>query len=254
MKKIVIYLFCVICLFSCKKNEYLNASIDEPTVEFASTALNETIPFVTGSEYTIAVPIHIFGGNSTASLSVKAETKMSSDAYSVANSVQLNGKSLDTIFVKINTKKLEKGTDYNLKLTISSSNVTVSKNYESCTVTFSQQAFMDFFTGTYSCYESSTGATYNVEFVKQNNTTIKNMNFYDFPLAGQYVPYVFTQDESMQVEIPENTEWTDNLGNKYLVSGTGTYELNGNFAVDFTMKDAATEEMYMTGKHTFRKK
>ena len=80
------------------------------------------------------------------------------------------------------------------------------------------------------------------------------MNFYDFPLAGQYVPYVFTQDESMQVEIPENTEWTDNLGNKYLVSGTGTYELNGNFAVDFTMKDAATEEMYMTGKHTFRKK
>ena len=254
MRKIAVYLFCVICLFSCKKNEYLDASVDEPMVEFSSLSINETIPFVAGNEYNIAVPIQIFGGNSTASISVKVESDLSAEAYTVPSSVQLKGSSLDTVFVKIKTGKLQKGKPYSMKLTISSSAVSVSKNYASCTVVFSQQAFMDFFTGMYVCYESSTGSTYDVEFVKMNETTVKNMNFYDFPLAGQYVPYVFTQDDSKSIEIPEGTEWTDNLGNKYLVSGTGTYELNGNFSVDFTMQDAATEAVYLTGKHSFRKK
>lgn len=254
MKKFIVYLLCIFCCFSCEKNEYLDASVDDATVEFASTNMNETISFISTGDYDIAVPIQIFGGTSTAQINVAVETKMSSEAYSVESSKNLNGSSLDTIHVKVKCVKLKKGTVYSMTLKISSSSVVVSKNYEKCVLEFSQQAFMDFFTGNYSCYESATGATYDVNFTKMNDTTIKNNNFYDFPLAGQYVPYVFVQDDSKKISIPENTEWIDNLGNKYVVSGEGAYELNGNFYVNFTMEDAATESVYLTGKHTFKKK
>ena len=46
----------------------------------------------------------------------------------------------------------------------------------------------------------------------------------------------------------------DFLGNKYLISGSGTYELNGNFVVAYEMKDATTKNTYQTGTHTFIKK
>ena len=46
----------------------------------------------------------------------------------------------------------------------------------------------------------------------------------------------------------------DNLGNKYLVSGSGTYDLQGNFTVNYVMKNASTGTTYQTGTHTFKKK
>ncbi len=254
MKKIVVFLLSAIAFCSCEKNEYLDASIDKTTVEFASTNLNETISFIAAEEYKIPVPIQIFGGKSTSIINVKVDTKMAQEAYSISASQALKGSSLDTIFVTVKTSKLKKGITYSLNLTLESSDVKVSSNYKSCAVTFVQQAFMDFFTGIYSCKESSTGSTYDVEFTKMNDSTIKNNNFYDFPLAGQYVPYVFVQDESLAISIPEDYEWTDNLGHKYLISGIGSYELNGNFKVDFTMKDAVSEQVYQIGTHSFRKK
>ena len=56
MKKIVVFLLCAIAFCSCEKNEYLDASIDKTTVEFASTNLNETISFIAAEEYKIPVP------------------------------------------------------------------------------------------------------------------------------------------------------------------------------------------------------
>ncbi|MCQ2960042.1 MAG: hypothetical protein MJ198_07640 [Bacteroidales bacterium] len=254
MKKVIVYLFGILCVISCSKNPYIDATVDKATVEFASTTLNETISFVADEEYCISVPIQIFGGLSSATLNVAVETKLPEDSYSINKSKVLTGNSLDTIQVLIKTSKLKKGTSYSIKLTLNSSNVAVSENYKSCVLTFAQQAFMDFFTGEYSCYESSTGATYNVEFIKVNDTIVKNNNFYDFPLPGQYVSYVFKQDESRSVTIPEDSEWTDNLGNKYLISGNGSYDLQGNFVVDFTMKEAPTESIYLSGKHSFKRK
>ena len=113
---------------------------------------------------------------------------------------------------------------------------------------------MDFFTGKYSCYESATNSTYEVDFEKIDANSIKNNNFWDFPLPGQYVTYIFVQDETFAISIPEDSEWTDNLGNKYLVSGSGTYDLQGNFTVNYVMKNASTGTVYQTGKHSFKKK
>lgn len=256
MRKILL-LFSLFCFFSCSKNDYLDASIDEATLEFTSVRVQEVIPFIAGDEYDIAVPLQVFGGSVSAGaeVSVTVETQLSSDAYTVAALKTLEaGVVLDTIYVHVKTDKLKKGVDYTIQLSIASSDVTVATNYASCAVTFSQQEFIDFFTGTYSCFESSTNATYLVEFTKLNATATKNMNFWDFPLSGQYVPFEFQQDESYAVSIPDDSEWTDLLGNTYLVSGSGQYTLDGNFYVDFVMKDAATQSVYQTGRQTYTRK
>lgn len=254
MKRFLIYLLCACSLASCDKDEYLGTTIEQPTVEFAQTKYAETISFIASDEYNIAVPIQVFGGNSTGSINISAQTALPNDAYSVSTSKTLNGNALDTIYITINTAKITKGEAYSINVTISSSEISVSKNYATCSVTFSQQAFIDYFTGTYSCFESSTNSTYDVELTKQNDTTIKNNNFWDFPLAGQYVPFIFSQDETMAVTIPNDTQWTDLLGNKYLISGMGKYDFQGNFYVDFTMKTAATNEVYQSGRQTYTKK
>ena len=252
MKRFLTFLLCVCSLVSCNKNEYLDATIDQPTVEFAQTNHTETISFIAANEYKIAVPIQVFGGNSTATINITAQTSLANDAFSVNSTQSLKNNPLDSIYITINTAKIEKGTTYCINVTISSSDVAVLKNYATCSVVFSQQAFIDYFTGTYSCFESSTNSTYNVELTKQNDETIKNNNFWDFPLAGQYVPFIFTQDETLSVSITNNTEWTDLLGNTYFISGNGKYDFQGNFFVDFTMK-TATNDAYQSGRQTFTK-
>lgn len=255
MKRFLTILTCCIVLASCSKNEYLDATIDKPTVEFSQANFEKTISFVENSSaYDIAIPIQIFGGTSDAAISVSVETSASSDIYKIESTKTLQNNVLDSIHIYVNTAKMKKATAYSIKLTISSDKVAIAKNYETCVVTFSQQAFMDFFTGTYSCYESSTNSTYNVDFTKLNDTTVKNNNFWDFPLPGQYVPFVFNQNEEQTVSIPDDYEWTDLLGNKYLISGTGNYDLQGNFFVNFTMKKAENEVIYQTGKQTYTKK
>jgi len=255
MKRLLTIVTCCIVLVSCSKNEYIDSTIDKPTVEFPQTKFEKTISFVeNSSSYDIAVPIQIFGGTSDASLSVSVETSAPSDIYSIESTKSLQNTVLDSIHILVNTTKLKKAQTYSITLTISSEKVAIAKNYETCVVTFSQQAFMDFFTGSYSCYESSTNSTYNVEFTKLNDTTVKNNNFWDFPLPGKYVPFVFNQNEEQTVSIPDDYEWTDLLGNKYIISGTGNYDLQGNFFVNFTMKQAESEAIYQTGKQTYTKK
>ncbi|MCQ2608622.1 MAG: hypothetical protein MJ197_08060 [Bacteroidales bacterium] len=256
--RILTIITCCFVLISCSKNEYLDTTIDKPTVEFTQATFNKTISFVeNNSSYDIAVPIQVFGGTTDASISVSIETSNPAyinDVYSIETTKSLHNNTLDSIHIYVNTTKLKKAQTYSIKLTISSEKVAIAKNYETCLVTFSQQAFMDFFTGSYSCYESSTNSTYNVDFTKLTDTTVKNNNFWDFPLPGQYVPFVFTTDEPQTVSIPNDYVWTDLLGNKYIVSGTGNYDLKGNFFVDFTMKQTGSEEIYQTGRQTYTKK
>lgn len=254
MKKLF-FIFFLFAIVSCSKNDYVDTVYDKTTVEFATTSLTDTISFVANEEYTIAVPIQIFGGFSSAKLSIACSSDLPDDAYFVeSNKVVENGVSLDSIYVKINTSKIKKGKIYAVELTISDADIAISKNYATCQLTLIQQAFIDFFTGSYSCKESSTNSTYDVEFTKLNDTTVKNLNFWDFPLSGQYVPFIFVQDETFGVSIPENTEWTDLLGNKYKISGFGTYDLQGNFSVNFVMKDFATDEEYQSGTQVYKKK
>ena len=255
MKVRILFIVTIFTLFACKKNEYLDASIDKPTVEFSSIELTETISFISNGNYDIAVPIQIFGGTTDKTITVSAESILPNDAYSLNSSLALTkGQSIDTIHISLNTNKIQKGKAYGIKLTLTSNDIAISENYKSCNITFTQQTFMDFFTGKYICYESATNSTYEVYFEKINATSIKNNNFWDFPLPGQYVTYVFTQDDSFAISIPEDSEWTDNLGNKYLVSGSGTYDLQGNFVVNYEMKNASSGTLYQSGKHTFKKK
>ena len=255
MKIRILFIVTILALFACKKNEYLDASIDKPTVEFSTTELTETISFISNGNYDIAVPIQIFGGTTDKTISVSAKTALPNDAYSLNSTLSLTkGQSIDTIHISLNTSKIQKGKPYNITLTITSNDIAVSENYKTCDIILTQQTFMDFFTGKYSCYESATNSTYEVDFEKIDANSIKNNNFWDFPLPGQYVTYIFAQDETFAISIPEDSEWTDNLGNKYLVSGSGTYDLQGNFTVNYVMKNASTGTTYQTGTHTFKKK
>lgn len=254
MKKLF-FIFFLFAIVSCSKNDYVDAEYDKTTVEFVSTNVTETISFVANDEYVIAVPIQIFGGSANASLTISCVTDLPSGAYSIeSNKIVAKGVSLDSVYVNIKTSKIEKGKMYSVELTISDADIAISKNYATCRVSLSQQAFIDFFTGIYSCQESSTNSTYDVEFTKMNETTTKNLNFWDFPLPGQYVPFVFVQDETFSVSIPDDTEWTDLLGNKYKISGSGTYDLQGNFSINFVMKEFSTDKEYQSGTQVYTKK
>lgn len=254
MKKLF-YIFFLLIIVSCSKNDYVDAVYDTTTVEFVATNVTETISFVANEEYTIAVPIQIFGESANVSLTISCETDLPSDAYSFeSNKIVGKGIFLDSIYVKVKTSRIQKGKTYSIVLNISDADIAISKNYATCNLSLSQQAFIDFFTGTYSCQESSTNSTYDVEFVKLNDTATKNLNFWDFPLSGQAVPFAFVQNESRAVSIPEDTEWCDLLGHKYKVSGTGTYDLQGNFSIHFVMKDFATDKEYQSGTQVYTKK
>ena len=251
---LILSFIALLLIVSCSKNEYLDATIDQPTVEFTSVTINKTISYRENDVYDIAIPIQIFGGTSDKTIAINAKTDLSSDKYSVATSKTLNNTALDTIYVGINTKNIQKGKTYTIELSLSANDVSISENYKTCMITFSQETFIDFFTGTYSCKESATNSIYDVIFEKKNATTTKNMNFWDFPFSGQYVPYEFIQDDNRVVKIPNNTQWIDLLGNVYLISGNGTYDLDGNFEVTYEMIDATTQKITQTGTHTFTKK
>jgi|SRR5690554_4976444 len=108
-----------------------------------------------------------------------------------------------------------------------------------------------FFTGTYVCYETSTQARYNVEFTAKNELELINHNFWDFPLDGQTVSYIFSLNEEQSISIPES-EFVDKMGNIYTIEGTGNYWLTGNFSVNYTMKKQ-NGDIYEQETHEFTK-
>ena len=108
--KRILYIVCCVALFSCSKNDYIDATIEKTTVEFPQTTINETISFIAENDYQLAIPLQIFGGTSTATINVAAETAMASDAYSISTTKQLNNNALDSIYITVNTNKIKKGT------------------------------------------------------------------------------------------------------------------------------------------------
>jgi hypothetical protein len=257
-----IILYSIIGFFSfisCNQNKILDKSIEQTFIEFPSSEISKTISYSQKDTFLLAIPIQIFGkeleNNSSIKFSIVGGTAKNKIHFNLDSIQEIKSKiSLDTIFIHIATQKLTSGVDYSIKLEIKNINNTlvVSTNYKSCTIHFIKETFIDFYTGFYSCFESSTNSTYTVEFTKENSSTINNTNFWDFPNEGKEVPYIFNQDLNQTIEIPR-TAWMDKLGKEYTVYGNGNYTNNGNFTVDFYIEDS-NGNLYQNGTHTFTKK
>ena len=256
-----VFIYIIVGLFSiisCNQNKILDNSIEQTYIEFPSSEITKTISYSLQDSFLLAIPIQIFGkeleNNSSIKISIVGGTAKNKIHFNFDSIQEIKSKiSLDTLFIHIATQKLTSGIDYSIQLEIKSINNTLiaSTNYKTCTIHFLKETFIDFYTGSYSCFESSTNSTYNVEFTKENSSTINNSNFWDFSYDGKVIPYIFNQDINQTIEIPR-TVWMDKLEKEYTVYGNGNYNSNGNFSVDFYIEDS-NGNLYQSGTHTFTK-
>ncbi|OQA99303.1 MAG: hypothetical protein BWY22_00421 [Bacteroidetes bacterium ADurb.Bin217] len=261
MKYITVIVIAILAfLYSCNENEFINSHIDKTYAEFPTNTYSQTISYTEQSPYSLSIPYQIFGNslakNDTLIVRITSNYFTKNSEYWYDSVRIITPQTIfDTVRISIKSNKIWEGGTFSLQCTLVSKNklITVSKNAHSCTLYFTRESFINYFTGAYSCFETSTNATYNVSFIRINNdSTLYNTNFWDFPLTGQQLPYVFRKDAEQSIEIPES-EWTDKLGKKYTVSGTGTYTLNGTFQVSFEMENEQGIVEH-SGKHYFTKK
>ncbi|MFW5850627.1 MAG: hypothetical protein ACOCWB_00225 [Bacteroidota bacterium] len=241
---------------SCSKNPITDHTMSETFIEFPQSSLTHTISYTETAPYTITIPFQIMGkelsSQDSAYISLSSTNCSQEDLiYDSIIKTCLNTFS-DTINIDIN-KSLSSSVNYTIRISLHTFNsqLKVSENYKKCTVNIVKESFSDFFSGTYSCYETSTQARYNVEFTADNELVLINHNFWDFPLDGQTVSYIFSLDAEHSIIIPES-EFVDKTGNIYTIEGAGNYWLNGNFSVNYTMKEQ-NGEIYEQGIHEFTK-
>ncbi|MDA3881867.1 MAG: hypothetical protein PF481_01130 [Bacteroidales bacterium] len=241
---------------SCSKNPITDHTISETFIEFPQSSLTHTISYTETAPYTISIPFQIMGKelSSQDSAYISLTSTNSSEEDLIYDSIIKSTPNTfsDTIYIEIN-KPLYSSVKYNMTISLHSFNsqLKVSDNYKTCTIDIIKESFSDFFSGTYSCYETSTQASYTVEFTAKNELELVNHNFWDFPLDGQTVSYIFSLDTEHSISIPES-EFVDKMGNIYTVEGTGNYWLNGNFSVNYTMKEE-NGDIYEQGTHEFTK-
>lgn len=251
--------FSIILLLNCSKNDFDSQYIQKTYVEFPSKHIHIVIPYNQQPPYNLHIPIQIFGTSLTTEDSIKIHSKndwlIANVDYTCEHIKRIATQTLhDSITLSVASNKFYNNTLYSIDLEIISfgNQIEVSKNNNSCEVSFIKESFSQFFSGTYSCFETSTNSTYEVTFrtLSAQSNKIMNQNFWDFPESGQEVEYIFSLDEQT-IEIPE-AYFTDKLGNTYTVKGSGTYTLDGNFIVDFFMY-LTNGDIYQSGRHIFTK-
>ncbi len=242
-----------LAFISCK-NTYVDNSINQTYAELTNVSVSDSISYSHKSDYTLKVPIQYFGENLDSEKKIKVKisnTNFNNSLIKYDSIFTIKPKKYkDSLGITFCTSKLSLNQKYNLKISIDSENndIKISNNNSECLVSIYKQSFAGFYTGEYSCSETSTNSTYKTYFELVNQTSIKNMNFWDFPSEGQGLIYEFNESDS-SVSIPR-AEWVDNLENIYFVSGTGKYNTDGSFWVDFLM-ETADGEVYQTGRHKF---
>ncbi len=242
----ILYIILCICIgfISCKENSYINPIIDTTYIEFPTKTIHQTLLYTETSPYTLNLPFQVFGKslNQNDTIVVRVTSN-----YFIKNtdfwydSIQIITPTtiIDTIHIHIKNTKVWEGGTFSLdcKLISKNNKIHTSKNYQNCTLFFTRESFISYFTGNYSCFENSTESTYPVTFIQsQNDSVLYNTNFWDFPLIGQNVPYIFRKDQDKTIIIPE-TVWTDKIGNQYTIYGSGNYTFNGTFHVSFFMEN-----------------
>lgn len=259
MKRYSVILLFLLYMMSCKDNAYIDNTIGSTNAEFANSSIQQNLSYTLTAPYTLLLPYQIFGNSlsNNDTIIVRAlSSYFSKSEYSYDSIRIITPKTIfDTVKISIQSNKIWEGGTFSIPFELISKNkkIKVSSNYKQCTLYFTRESFISYFTGNYSCHETSTGATYDVSFTQLNNdSTVYNTNFWDFPLVGQQVPYIFRKDDAKSIEIPQ-TVWTDKLGNVYTVYGTGSYTFNGSFEVSFFMENSEGNIEH-SGIHHFTKK
>jgi len=257
MKLIILFLTISLFIFSCSQNNYLDNSIDKSYISFSNTDISDTISYLEKDIYTLQIPIQCYGvplqENTDIIINYISGNLKENYHFNKIETDTIPSKIInDTLYMYIKTDKLYANYDYNciISLISNNENVIIPENSNSCNISFQKQSYTSFYTGTYSCYEDATNATYNVVFKRENDSTIQNQNFWDFPGKNQTLSYKISR-ENNTIVIPES-EWIDALENTYTISGEGELFENGNFNVEYTMKDIKGE-IYQTGTHFFTK-
>ncbi|MBK8808808.1 MAG: hypothetical protein IPO21_20085 [Bacteroidales bacterium] len=160
----------------------------------------------------------------------------------------------DSIALKICVSSLEMGILYTLKITLTDeSSLRISKNYSSSKISLIRHDFIRSFVGEYYCYEPENQIQYTTTFSYKNDSVIANENFWDFTRYGEVVLYKLDR-KSSKVEILADNEWMDFKGLSYKVNGSGTYNTNGDFELQYSIKDINNDSIVELGRHYFTKK
>lgn len=249
----------VVFLYSCSKNEYIDTSITQTYIEFPNTHFMGDIHFTETPPYTLRIPIQIFGTSLSKKDSVRFTMRQTQLSIDIDTTISISpNQNQDTIHISFKgNAPFSPGVEYSSIIQLHSlgRSLDVSANTATRTYIIQKKSLSQFLSGSYSCFETSTNARYTVTFtaISATQNTIINHNFWDFPLEGQTVAYTLATDGSNTIEIAP-TNFTDKLGNTYLVYGSGTYDTsNGSMTVDFFMEDAQGN-MYQNGTHIFTRK
>jgi len=252
---LILFLSSFILLFSCKKEDKTYQG--QPLVEFTKNEISQVIPFTEKTDISIPVKIQLnskaFSENKVVQIiEVGTNSAINNKHYSINDykTVFLADSVFATFNVSIKSDNFAEGETVSVTFKISdASEIKASENFNSCKLTISKQSFINVFVGKYICSEPVNQDTYTTTFVAgSTSNTIKNLNFWNFPAVGQSLIYTISKDASMKVEIIEQN-WIDKNGQEYKISGKGTYDLQGNMIVNYTVLQNGS--IYEEGVHTF---
>ncbi|MDX2305158.1 MAG: hypothetical protein NW226_20270 [Microscillaceae bacterium] len=147
---------------------------------------------------------------------------------------------------------IDPNTPVTLSISIASSDVEISENYKSGTMTLRAQCGFDVnnFVGAYSAIEPGySGSPYAVNFAKGTaDNTIVIDNFWDFGGATVYT----LNPANGTVTIVQQTVTMGGEG--WIVAGSGTYDpCSGDMVVNYTVDRVADGQRYDDNTHTFTK-
>lgn len=256
--KYIISCIVLFTLVACGKDKISKPLAKNSYVEFIHKSNSHTIPYTANFPYAIYLPIQYFGKTIDApqSLSIKISSHTLSETFDfMYDSLHVISPNsiFDSVKVTIISPSIIEGNSYSFTCTIQplDAGIVVLKEAATTTISFTKESLVHYFSGSFSCFEDATSSTYNTEFVKLSDTVVANTNFWDFPLSGQVVPYIFRKDSLHSVIIPP-TPWADKLQHEYIVEGEGQYSISTkSFFVNYRITDNKGN-IEQVGTHSFK--
>jgi|GEM_PF-2783867 len=250
MRLILFFSISAILFFACKKHV---ATFDGSFVQFADSAINHTIVYGTGDRDTVNIKLSLIGQI----FEIDREVIFQLDTVALVladegmcafpeKAILKAGHNAVVIPVIFDNSMIEPAYKNQYSIAMKPESY-IADNYSTVSISFYKQKLIDVFSGTFFCRESEYDNEYMVDI--QNtypvSDTVLIFNFWDFT-DDVSIEMVISQDGSKSIFVPEQN-FTDRLGDKYIVSGTGNFLNSGEFKIDYTLFQAESGTLYESG-------
>lgn len=245
----------LLLLSSCKKDD---TAFKDSFIQINQSSYLHTVKFGTKDYDTLYIEFSVIGKPFKTDQQISLKMDSSYSKYSESGFIVTTPTVLlpaDSFSVKhpiiINTEMMNVFSQKSFSIEILQ-NSTVAENYKKAQISVYKQGLSDVFSGNYYCIESGYSNKYLValEYTTPISDTIKIKNFWDFSTSDTRIYFILKTDISRSIDLPTQT-FTDIQGTNFTVEGTGKYEHTGDFSLDYTLTNTATNVLFEKGTQKY---